>query len=54
MENTTTILIGICIVLFICIVIVFILYFKNTPDKYFEKKLNEVDTEIEKELKQKK
>ena len=54
-QTTTTILIGICIVLVIALVILVILYFRNTPERYFKKRLkeNEVDAEIEKELKRK-
>ena len=42
-------LISVCIILGICIVIVLILYFRNTPNKY----KNKVDQEIENELKKK-
>ena len=55
MYTITNILTGVCIVLSIFIVIVLILYFRSTPEKYAQKLKNEngVDAEIEKELKKK-
>lgn len=49
----TKYLITACIILGICTVIVLTLYFRNTADNYTNKSRNEVDEEIEKELRKK-
>ncbi|PTX58233.1 hypothetical protein C8N46_1179 [Kordia periserrulae] len=56
MHTITKILIGICIAFVIFIIILLILHFKESPKNYITKhsKKNNVDAEIEKELKRNK
>lgn len=56
MNTITKFLIGICIALIVFVVVVFVLYFRDNPEKYLKKskKKNSVDDEIEKELRHKK